>query len=162
MESGAGAVWLIAGTIAAFISASAAAAGAIVASVALRSQTRAVDVTSYLEILQRLQEFERRLKDAASDRDQQVFALREYANFLEAVAHLHNAGRFGRDTAALCRDALCTAIAALEISEEAMSVLGDSFTSRETFEHLVAFRKKHKSKIEERKASFQAMRMHNA
>ena len=162
MESGAGAAWLIAGAIAAFISASAAATGAIVASVALRSQTRAVDVSSYLEILQRLQEFERRLKDAASDREQYVFALREYANFLEGVAHLHNAGRFGRGTAALCRDALCSAIAALEISQETMSILEASFTSRETFEHLVAFRKKHKSRIEERKASFRARRVHNA
>jgi hypothetical protein len=162
MEPGAGAAWLIAGTIAVFVSAGAAATAAIFAGLALSSQTRAVDVSSYLEILRRLQDFERRLKDAASDRDQHVFALREYANFLDGMAHLHNAGRFGRGTAALCWDALCNSIAALEISEETTNVLEDSFTSRETFEHLVAFREKHKSKIEERKTIFRAVRRHDA
>jgi hypothetical protein len=162
MEPGAGAAWLIAGTIAAFVSAFAAAAAAIFAGLALSSQTRAVDVSSYLEILRRLQDSERRLKDTASDRDQHVFALREYVNFLDGVAHLYNAGRFGRGAAALCWDALCNSIAALETIEEITNVLEDSFTSLETFEHLVAFRKKHKSKIEERKAIFRAMRAHNA
>jgi hypothetical protein len=113
-------------------------------------------------ILRRLQDFERRLKDATSDRDHHVFALREYANFLDGVAHLHNAGRFGRGTAALCWDALCNSIAALEISEETTNVLEDSITRRETFEHLAAFRKKHKSKVEERKTIFRAVRRHDA
>lgn len=155
MESGAGTGWQIAATIAAFLSAAA-------AFLALRSSTRAVDVSSYLEILQRLQAFERRLKDAASDRDEHVFALREYVNFLDGVSHLHNAGRFGRGTAALCRDALRNAIAALEISEEVMDVLEESITSRETFKHLEDFRKKHRSEIEERKTIFRAMGGHNA
>lgn len=151
-----------AGTIAALVSAGGAAAAALFAGLALSSQTRAVDVSSFLEILGRLQDFERRLKDAASDSDQHVFALREYANFLDGIAGLHNAGRLGRGTAALCWDALCNSIAALEISEETTKVLEKSFTSRETFEHLVAFRKKHQLKIEERKAIFREAMGNNA
>lgn len=55
MEAGVDITWLIAGTIAAFVSACAAAASAIFSALALRSQARAIDVSSYLEILEHLQ-----------------------------------------------------------------------------------------------------------
>ncbi len=73
------------------------------------------------------------------------------------MAHLYNAGRFGSRTATLCRDALCSSIAALEINCEVMDVLGDSITSLETFEHLERFEKRHKTRIEGKKAIYRAI-----
>ncbi|MGH6899847.1 MAG: hypothetical protein ACREJ5_25395 [Geminicoccaceae bacterium] len=154
MEAGAGVTWLIAGTIAAFVSASAAAASAICSALALRSQARAVDVSSYLEILERLQQFERRLKASDSVSEERVFARREYLNFLEGLAHLYIDARFGRGTVNLCRDALCNSLAAIEINTEMMEILEDSITSSETFEYLGEFRRKHRDIIEKRKVIF--------
>jgi hypothetical protein len=82
METDAGIAWLIAGTIAAFVSASAAAGSAVCSALALRSQARAFDVSSYLEILEQLQEFERRLNASALVSEEWLFARREYVNFL--------------------------------------------------------------------------------
>ena len=54
MEAGVGINWLLAGTIAAFVSATAAAASAVCSAIALRSQARAVDVSSYLARISRM------------------------------------------------------------------------------------------------------------
>ena len=67
MGTGAGVAWLVAGTIATCISAIAAAASALFSARALQSQTRAVDVSSYLEIFERNQQMERRLRASASN-----------------------------------------------------------------------------------------------
>ena len=147
METDAGIAWLIAGTIAAFVSASAAAGSAVCSALALRSQARAVDVSSYLEILEQLQEFERRLNASALVSEEWLFARREYVNFLEGLAHLYIDGRFGSGTANLCRDALCNSIAAIEINREMMEILEDSITSSETFEYLGKFRSKHRTSL---------------
>jgi hypothetical protein len=88
MEAGTGVTLLIAGTIAAVVSASAAAASVVWSGLALRSQARAVDVSSYLEVLERLQRFERLLRASTSVGEERVFARREYLNFLEGLAHL--------------------------------------------------------------------------
>jgi hypothetical protein len=154
MEPGAYITWLIAGTIAACVSAFAAAASAVFSARALRSQTRAVDVSSYLDILERLQQFERRLKASGSGGEEWLFARREYLNFLEGLAHLYIDGRFGSGTNDLCRDTLSNSIAAIEINREMMVILEDSVTSPETFEYLGKFRKKHRDLIEKRKAIY--------
>jgi hypothetical protein len=155
MEAAPGVTWLIVGTVAA-------AASAVCSALALRSQARAVDVSSYLEILDRLQQFERRLEASASGTEQSVFARREYVNFLEGLAHLYMAGRFGSGTASLCRDALSNSVAAIEINTEMMQILEDSITSPETFEYLGKFRRKHRDVIEKRKAIFGGTRASGA
>jgi hypothetical protein len=154
MDAGAGVTWFIAGTLAAFVSACAAAASAIWSGLALRSQARAVDVSSYLEILERLQQFERRLKASSSASEECVFARREYLNFLEGLAHLYIHRRFGSGTNDLCRDALSNSVAAIEINTEMMMILEDSITSPETFKYLGKFRRKHRDIIEKRKVIF--------
>jgi hypothetical protein len=162
METGAGVTWLVAGTIAAFVSALAAAASAIFSAAALRSQTRAVDVASYIEILKRHQQFERKLKASASVSEEWIFTRREYHNFLEGLAHLYIKRRFGSKTADLCRDSLANSMAAIEIYTEIMGVLADSVTSPEAFEYLAKFRKKHRRLIEERKAIFSEIQRQDA
>jgi hypothetical protein len=154
MEAGVGITWLIAGTIATSLSACAAAASAICSVFALRSQARAIDVSSYLQILEQLQQFERRLTASASVGEDWVFARREYVNFLEGLAHLYIKGRFGSGTADLCRDALSNSIAAIELNRDMMSILENSYSSPETFEYLGEFRKKHRDIIEVRKTIF--------
>ncbi len=156
MEADASVSWLIAGTIAAVVSASAAAASAVWSGLALRSQARAVDVSSYLEVLERLQRFERVLRASASLGEEHVFARREYLNFIEGLAHLYMKGGFGNGTANLCMDALCNSIAAVEINAEIMEILENSLTSPETFEYLGKFRKKYRDVIERRKIMFRA------
>ena len=72
-----------------------AAASALWSALALRSQARAVDVSSYLEIFKRNQQFERRLKASISSGEEWLFSRREYLNFLEGLAHLYIDRRFG-------------------------------------------------------------------
>lgn len=154
METDNTTTWVIATAIATLGTAMAAATSAVVAAYALRSQARALDVSSYLTILERLQRFERRIQDFGSDENERTFTLREYANFLEGVAHLYNKGRFGSRTADHCRDALANSVAAIEINSDVMEILARSITSLETFEHLGAFKKKYKDLVDQRKDVF--------
>jgi hypothetical protein len=105
-------------------------------------------------MLDRLQQFERRLAGSALITEERVFARREYVNFLEGLAHLYMDGRFGNWTADLCRDALCNSIAAIEINRDMMELVEGSVTSPETFEYLRKFRNKHRDIIEKRKLIF--------
>lgn len=144
----------VASAIAAGVSAVAASIGLILSFFGFRAQARALDAASYLSILERFQENERKLAATDWDDDQRSFIIREHFNFLEGVTHLYNTGRLPGKTREMCKDILINHIAALHTSKEAVFLFEMSVTNVDTYAEIGKFLRENKAEIEARVAIF--------
>jgi hypothetical protein len=129
-----------------------AAFSALFAGISLRSDAKSRDVSSYLDILSRFQESERKI-DQASDRQQIHFIIKEHINFLEGIACLCNKKKFGSATKELCHDALVNHLAVFENNDITRELLENSVTNSETYEYLLKFYQKNRQSIKDRVSS---------
>jgi len=125
-----------------------AAVSAAFAGISLRSDARARDVSSYLDILIRFQESERKINEASEEDIE--FAIREHFNFLEGISYLCNKSMFGRATYELSNDTLINHIAVFEKNDYARNLLEGSVTSENTYECLLGFYKNNRNEIKSR------------
>ena len=134
-----------------------AAASAFLSYRAATADAKSADFDNCLEIVAKLAEHERLVRDATSD-DLKLSEIRALINFMEALAHLYNANKITPSTREFVKHYLIEAWAFLRCEQMPGSALLDSLTSPTTYAELGKFAEKHKKEIEEQTAIYLAQK----
>lgn len=113
-----------------------------------RNEARAVDFDSCLDVVTKLADAQRRVRDAAPGSPARDFEFRELLNLMEALAHLENTKRTSPSTREVTQDFLIETYAFLRSQPGLRPFLEASLTSDKTFAGLLRFAEKHKTRIE--------------
>jgi len=113
-----------------------------------RNEARASDFDSCLDVVTKLADAQRRVRDAAPGSAERDFEFRELLNLMEALAHLENTKRTGPSTREVTENFLVETYAYLRSQAGLRPFLEASLTSDKTFSGLVKFADRHLTRIE--------------
>jgi hypothetical protein len=113
-----------------------------------RQDAKASDFTSCLDVVTRLADAQRRVRDARDNEDVRQFELRELLNLMEALALLENGNRITPSTRKFTGHFLEEAWAYIRSEPSLRPLLENSITGDETFLELSKFAERRAGKIE--------------
>lgn len=120
-----------------------AAAGLTISARAMTRQAAALDASGYLDLVHRLAEAQRKVREADTSEERE-FEENELWNLLEGIAQLYLNRRLGRSTRQMVRAMLGEGLAFVLTSPEAQAKLDRAITSQTTFAALAKFERRHR------------------